>query len=158
MGNILSGSEVIEAGIQIEKNGRDFYGELTKNSKNQKARDVFKYLAVEEERHIAVFQKILVSAQKTEPAESYPGEYFAYLNALAGDYVFTQKGQGKEIAARIKADKEAVSLGIVFEKDSILFYEGMKKVIPEYDLNVIEELIRQEQGHLRKLADLKKEL
>ena len=156
MGNIFAGSEIVELGIQIEKNGRDFHTTLVKQSKNQKAKEVFKYLAGEEEKHIAVFQKILERIEKYQPPESYPGEYFAYMNALASEYVFTQKDKGEELAKTIKSDEEAVDMGIGFEKDSILFYEGMKKVVPEYDHKIIDGLIIQEQNHLKALSDLKK--
>jgi len=156
--NIFAGSEIVELGIQIEKNGRDFYNALVEQLKNQKAKETFKYLAGEEEKHITVFQKILDSVHKYEPPETYPGEYFAYMNALARDYVFTQKDKGREIAKNIKGDKEAVNLGIGFEKDSIIFYVGMKKVVPEYDHKIADRLITQEQDHLRQLSELKESL
>ena len=158
MGNIFVGSEIVEIGIQIEKNGRDFYNAVAKQSKKQKAREIFQYLAGEEEKHIAVFQKILDSVHKYEPPESYPGEYFAYMNALASEHVFTQKDKGSQIGKNVTGDKEAIELGIGAEKDSIIFYEGMKKVVPEYDHKLINELILQEQSHLRQLSDLKKDL
>ncbi|MDD2688713.1 MAG: ferritin family protein [Candidatus Omnitrophica bacterium] len=155
MGNIFAGSEIVEIGIQIEKNGRDFYNTLVKKSENKEAVNIFKFLSSEEEKHIKVFQDILKGAQNYEPAESYPGEYFAYMNALASEYVFTQKDKGEQIAKAITTDKEAIEFGIKFEKDSIIFYEGMKKAIPEYDLKVVGQLITQEQGHLKMLIDLK---
>lgn len=155
MGNIFAGSEIVEIGIQIEKNGYDFYTTLIDKVKSPKAAEVFKFLAGEEEKHIAVFAGILDSVQKYEPAESYPGEYFAYMSALASEYVFTQKDKGKDIAKKIKSDNEAIDLGIGFEKDSIIFYEGMKKVVPEYDIKVVDKLIEQEQHHLKMLTDLK---
>ncbi len=158
MVNIFAGSEIVELGIQIEKNGRDFYNAVIEQSKNQKAKETFKYLAGEEEKHIAVFQNILDSVHKYEPPESYPGEYFAYMNALARDYVFTQKDKGREIAKNVKGDKEAISLGIGFEKDSIIFYVGMKKVVPEYDHKIVDKLITQEQDHLRQMSELKESL
>lgn len=158
MGNIFAGSEIVELGIQIEKNGRDFYNIVAEHSKNQKAKEIFQYLAGEEEKHIAVFQKILDSVQKYEPPESYPGEYFAYMNALASEYMFTEKDKGSEVAQIINSDVEGAELGIRFEKDSIIFYEGMKKVVPEYDYELIDKLIIQEQDHLRQLSDLKKNL
>jgi len=158
MANIFAGSEIVEIGIQIEKNGRDFYNSIAKKSKNQKTKGVFQYLAGEEEKHIAVFQKLLDSVNKYEPPESYPGEYFAYMNTLASEQVFTQKDKGSQIAKNVTDDKQAVDLGIGFEKDSIIFYEGIKKVIPEYDLKVIDELIAQEQSHLKQLSDLKNSL
>jgi len=158
MGNLFAASEMVEVGVQIEKNGRDFYSTLSKQSKSQKAIDIYKYLAGEEEKHIVVFQAILDKIANYEPAQAYPGEYFAYMNALAGDYVFTQKDKGKEIAARVKDDKEAIDLGIGFEKDSILFYEGMKRLVPEYDIKIVDQLIAQEQGHLRQLSEFKKQI
>ena len=158
MGNIFSGSEIVKLGIQIEKNGRDFYDVLSKQSQDERTGKVFRYLKGEEEKHIIVFQKILVSLEKTEPQESYEGEYLNYMKALADEHVFTKKGKGKEIARAVKADAEAIDIGIGFEKDSIVFYEGMKKVVPEYDIKIVEELIRQEQGHLKQLTDLKDEV
>ena len=158
MANIFAGSEIVEIGIQIEKNGRDFYNSIAKKSKSQKAEGVFKYLAGEEEKHIAVFQKILDSVQKYEPPEAYPGEYFAYMNALASKQVFTQKDKGNQVARNVTSDKEALDLGIDFEKESIIFYEGMKRVVPEFDQKILDELIVQEQNHLKQLTDLKNNL
>ena len=155
MANVFAGSEIVEMGIQIEKNGKDFYETLVGQSKDNKARDIFKFLAGEEEKHIATFQEVLDSIHKYEPPESYPGEYFAYMKALANNYVFTQKDKGKEIAKSTKNDSEAVDLGIKFERDSILFYEGMKKLVPESQIKPVEALIAQENNHLLKLCQLK---
>jgi len=158
MGNIFAGSEIVEIGIQIEKNGRDFYNTLVGQSKDQKAKDIFKYLAGEEEKHMATFERILDDVKKYEPQEAFPGEYFAYMNALASEHIFTQKQKGNEIAKRAKSDKEAIGLAIGFEKDSIIFYEGMKKVVPGNDSKIVDGLIAQEQQHLRELSDLKNNL
>ncbi len=155
MGNIFAGSEIVELGIQIEKNGRDFYSALAIKSKNQKAAEVFKYLSGEEEKHIKAFVNILNKTEKYEPSGLDADEYFAYMNALASEYIFTRKDKGEEIAKTVKNDLEAVDMGIGFEKNSIIFYEGMKKVMPEYDVKVVGELIIQEQNHLKQLSDLK---
>jgi len=152
---IFAGSEIVEIGIQIEKNGKDFYDTLVGQLADQKAKEVFTFLSSEEARHILAFQKILAAVEKYEPSEAYPGEYFAYMNALASEHVFTQKDKGKELARGVKNESEAIEMGIGFEKDSIIFYEGMKKVVPDFDQKVLQELIIQEQNHLRKLTELK---
>lgn len=156
MGNIFSGSEIVELGIQIEINGRDFYDVLSTLSKDAKARELFSFLKGEEEKHIATFKKLLGSVRKYEPVDSYPGEYIAYMKSLSGEHVFTKKNKGSQIARAVKTDKEAIDLGIGFEKDSIIFYEGIKKSVESYDIKVVEDLIRQEQDHLIRLSDLKK--
>ena len=102
-----------------------------------------------------MFKSLLEKTQRYEPPQIYADEYYAYMRALAAEYVFTQKDKGSEIAKGIKTDREAIDMGIGFEKDSIIFYEGMKKAVPEYSLAVVNELIRQEQLHLKKLVDLK---
>jgi len=155
MGNIFSGSEIVEIGIQIEHNGFDFYNTLSKKTKDLKSKDIFEFLAGEEKKHIAVFQGILGALARYEPPESYPGEYFSYMNALAGEYVFTGKNKGAELAQKIASDLEAINLGIGFEKDSIIFYDGMKKVVPPDEAGVIDQLIKQEEKHLQILMDLK---
>lgn len=156
MGNIFAASEIVELGIQIEKNGAAFYNALTSQTKDTKAQDVFKYLAGEEKKHIAVFQGILDKLDKYEPPAVYADEYLAYMNVLASEYIFTQKDQGEIEAKKIKTDIEAAETGIRFEKESILFYEGMKKVVPEYGHKILDELILQEHNHLKTLVDLKK--
>jgi len=156
MANIFAGSEVVEIGIQIEKNGGDYYRLLAANSKNTRVKELFDFLASEEDKHIKVFQGILSSVEKYEPVESYPGEYTAYMRALAGEYIFTQKDKGKEVAGTIKSDLEAAQRGIAFEKDSIIFYEGMKRSVPQEDHKILDALIDQEKQHLVKLAELEK--
>lgn len=158
MANIFSGSEIVELGVVIEKNGKDFYETVSSGSKNEAVKKLFKYLAGEEEKHIITFEKILVATEKYEPVESYTGEYLSYMRALAAECVFTKKNNGRETAKKIKSDKEAVELGIGFEKDSIVFYEGMKKVVPEYDHKIVNALIAQEQSHLTQLTQLKEKL
>ena len=155
MGNVLSGSEIAELGVQIEINGKDFYDTLTLKAKDKKAKETFKYLAGEEEKHIEKFKHILNSIRKYEPKEAYPQEYFSYMNSLASNHVFTQKNKGKEIAAKIKGEREAIDLGIKFEKDSVTFYEGMKKIMPKEDIETINTLIHEENNHITKLVLLK---
>jgi rubrerythrin len=67
-----------------------------------------------------------------------------------------KKNKGKEAAKKITTAREAVELGIGFEKDSIIFYEGMKRAVSQEDSAAIDRLIQQEYAHLTKLAALKK--
>ena len=155
MPNFFSPSEVVQIGIEIEKNGKDFYNGAAAVSKSDKAKNIFKLLAVEEGNHIQVFQNILSTVEKYEPAEAYTEEYFAYLKALSEDHVFTKKGEGARIASGVKSDKEAIELAIGFEKDSILFYYEMKKLVLQDSHKAIDRLVAQEQEHLKRLTDFK---
>ena len=155
MVNVFSGSEIVEMGINIEKNGRDFYRELVKSSKSKTAQEVFGLLAREEESHIKTFEGMLSTVKKYEPSEAYPGEYFAYIKSLASEYVFTKENKGLDIAKSAKGDLEAIQLGIGFEKDSILFYSEMKKFVLKGEQKIVDRLLEEEKIHLRKLNELK---
>lgn len=158
MGNLFSAPEVVEMGVQIEKNGRDFYNGVEKLSKAPKSREIFKFLAGEEEKHIERFKNILTEVKKYEPSEAYPGEYFSYIKTLSEQHIFTKKNKGIEAAKTMKIDKEAVDMGIKFEKDSIVFYEAMKKVVLEGEHKTINKLIEEEKVHLKKLNELRNQI
>lgn len=158
MADRFSGSEVIELGVQIEVNGMDFYSDAAKNISDAKVKDTFNFLAGEERRHIEVFRKLLETVESYEPRESYPEEYFQYMNALASNHVFTQKGKGREIAKAVKDERQALDMAMGFENDSMLFYEAMKKIVNTAEHPLLEELIRQEKGHYRMLSEIKKRI
>ena len=155
MSNIFSAAEVVEMGIKIEENGKSFYNTVAKKSKNKDAQQAFELLAGEEENHIKRFEAILSQVKKYEPPEAYTEDYFSYIKSLSSEYVFTGKDKGEEIAEAAKTDKEAVELGIGFEKQSILFYEEMKKFVLEGEQKIVNKLLEEEKGHLRKLSELK---
>jgi len=158
MGNVFSASEVVEMGIKIEENGRDFYKEASRRSKNDQTVKVFELLAGEEESHIKSFEAILSQVKKYEPSEAYPNEYFSYIKSLSGEYVFTKEKKGSEIARTVKTDIGAVDLAVGFEKDSILFYEEMKKFVLDGERKIVDTLLEQEKAHLRKLNELRRRL
>ena len=158
MGEIFTGSEIVQAGIQIEINGRDFYTALSRKATHEKAQKLFLFLAGEEEKHIAVFKAILDKTERYEPPEAYPGEYYSYMHALAAEHVFTRKDTGETVARAAATDLEALEKALGFEKDSIVFYEGMKQVVPAFDLKVVDQLIAQEKNHYLQLSELKSTL
>ncbi len=143
MGNIFSGSEIVEIAVEIEKNGRDFYNNVSESLKDENIRRIFKYLSGQEEKHIKIFKDMLSTVKKYEPSEAYTDEYFSYIKALSEEHVFTKKKKGKEVADTVKDGKKAVELGLGFEKDSILFYYEMKNFVLESEHNIIDSLIRE---------------
>ena len=154
MGISFSGAEIVEMAIEIEKNGRAFYREMGKNSRDAKAKELFLFLVDEEQKHLERFRQMLERVKSYEPPEAYPQEYFAYMSALVGGQVFTQKDKGAELAARVKSDKEGMEMAITAEKDSILLYEGLKKLVPQQEIGLVDDVIREEQAHLAQLTSM----
>lgn len=155
MGKTYSACEIVELGIQIEKNGKDFYRGLAARANDGGVKQVLEYLAGEEEKHIEVFREIFSSSCDYEPEKAYPDEYFSYMNSLASSYVFTEKDKGREAAEKVTDLIAGVEMGVGFEKDSILFYQEMRSHVPESSRGLVDRLIEEEKRHLRKLLDIK---
>ena len=154
---IFSGKELLEIVIQIEKNGFTFYSQVASKVADGRARELIEWLAQEEKRHIGRFGEMLsrfgVEELNMPPAEIE--EYTLYLKALADGRVFTSENQANEAALGIKSEKDAIGMAIEFEKDSILFLHGMKLLINKSDIAAVDELVREEMVHLKKLLELK---
>ena len=56
----------------------------------------------------------------------------------------------------IRNDKHALELALGFEKDSILFYYEIKKMINDTFHKEIDKLITQEQDHFKRISDVLK--
>ncbi|MEI6845859.1 MAG: ferritin family protein [Candidatus Firestonebacteria bacterium] len=156
MGVKFSGSDIVAMGLEIEKNGKEYYEGVVKCSKSAEAKKMFEMLVGEELKHVSYFEKLLVSLEQEEIAESYAGEYHEYMSHLAGLHIFKKAGAGKEKACKITSDKEALETAASFEKDSILFYYELKNFIIALDQQVLDEVIEQEKIHLSKIMELLK--
>ena len=154
----LSGSELINIAIGIERRGIAFYDIMTRSIQNAVARDVFQRLADMERHHIQIFQGMLSEADKYQIPDTYAGEYTAYLRVLVDSAVFTDDFVTSEMATRAGGDIEAIELAISAEKDSILFYYEMKDIMPQRAQPTVNKIIAEEKAHLRQLSELKKKL
>lgn len=150
------GNELINIAIGIERRGIAFYDVMAKSAKSKEARDIFHYLVGMEQEHIQTFQNMLSEADRYEIPETYAGEYAAYLQALVDNAVFTDKLAASQLATQADNDIRAIELGISAEKDSILFYYGMKEIMPKRAHRTLNKIIAEEKLHLRQLSDLKR--
>jgi rubrerythrin len=57
-----------------------------------------------------------------------------------------------------KSESDVIRLAVSFEKDSILFFMSFRKLVGEDKGTVIDDLIKEEEEHLIKLSQIKKEL
>ncbi len=154
----FSGSELINIAIGIERRGIVFYDIMARSTENAVARDTFESLTDMERAHVQIFQDMLAEADKYQVAETYAGEYAAYLQALVDSAIFTDDMITSEMATRAESDIEALELAIGGEKDSILFYYEMKDIIPQPAQPTVNKIIAEEKSHLRQLSELKKKL
>ncbi|MFH1775127.1 MAG: ferritin family protein [Chloroflexota bacterium] len=154
----FSGSELINVAIGIERRGITFYDAMVRRTGSDVARDTFQYLADAERQHVRVFEDMLGDAGKFQPQETYEGEYTPYFQSLVDSAVFSDDLVAGEMAAKAGSDVHAVEMAIGAEKDSILFYYGMREVMHQQAHAVVERIITEEKAHLKQLSELKKGL
>ena len=103
-----------------------------------------------EVQHEKTFQAMRAGLnEKEKVATVFDPEHEAvlYLRALADTRVFFQK------TIDLKSMKEILKAAIEAEKDSIVFYLGMKEVVPEgLGKSRIDGIIKEEMGHIRLLS------
>ncbi|MBA7637933.1 hypothetical protein ES703_45582 [subsurface metagenome] len=150
--------ELINIAIGIERMGIAFYDVMTKSTENAVTRDVFQYLANMEREHIQIFQGMLAEADKYQIPETYTEEYASYLQTLVDSAVFSDDMVTSEMATQADSDIKALELAIGAEKDSILFYYGMKEIMPQRAQPMVNNIITEEKSHLRQLSELKRKL
>lgn len=158
MSIMFSASEIVETAVRIEENGFAFYNEAAKLVKDEKTADIFNYLAGEEKKHIEIFQNLLQGLETEPLPPSEIEEYDHYMKYLTDENVFTREVGAEKVINQIQSDVDALNLAIDIEKDSILFYSGLKRVAKKSDYEVIDKVINEEFSHLVKLSAIKSQL
>lgn len=158
MPNILQPAEVVEIGIEKEKKRRDFYAIAADHFKdNAELAELFGQLRDWEEDHIKRFTEIRDHISKAQYSESYAGETESYMRALIESELYdavTPEG----FAEKVKTPADALDMGIRFEKDAILFFNGLSRFIDEKSKKITDQLIAEEQQHMLYLFNKKKGL
>ena len=159
MGVSFNADEVFEMAEQIERNGATFYREAAGRVTGQEMKDMFLNMASMEDGHLQTFQsmrKELAAVEKAETAFDPYNEASLYLQTMAdgkgseGMKSPTEKLTGKESA------QELLEIAIGAEKNSVLFYVGLKDLVSaKAGRDKIEAIIREEVKHV---ADLRRQL
>jgi len=99
------------------------------------------------EQTFKAMRAALPEKEKTSTAFDPQGEAALYLRALADTRVFFEK------AINVTSMQEIFKSAIEAEKDSIVFYLGMKEAVPEsLGKGRIDRIIKEEMGHIRLLS------
>jgi len=152
----MSGYEVLEIAEKIERNGVKFYRRAAGLCGDPNISTLLVQLAQWESKHIEVFRQMRerLAAEHWKLGQIEPNRIdVPDARAMAGLAVFgiqpdpTQELTGNESKA------DVLRLAIEKEKDSIVYYTGLKDFVPqETDRRTIEEVIQEEMKHVRILV------
>ena len=154
----FNANEILQMAEQLERNGADFYRKSIEKIQDPAGKELLLSLAEMEDQHEKTFADLrskLTASEKAQTVFDPEGETVRYLKALADSKVFFEKTIDTESMEGIL--KEAITA----EKDSILFYLGLKDAVPEaLGKDKIDAVIKEEMSHInlltRELVALKK--
>ncbi|MHC4598563.1 MAG: ferritin family protein [Planctomycetota bacterium] len=158
----FNAEEILEIAIKLEQKGASLYRFAALNAESPDAKLFFQQLARMEEEHEQIFRNFRDNWGKAGAVEKVfdPDEdAVKVLQAWADGFVFEISSDTTPPLVGEALEKEIFRVAIQAEKDSIVFYEGLRSGIknPE-DLAAVEEVIRQEMGHIVELSVLRSRL
>jgi rubrerythrin len=146
----FNADDIFELAEQIERNGAIFYRKAAEGTTDPDAKQFLLDLAAMEDDHektFAAMRKDLKRAEKETTVFDPQGDAAAYLKALADTRVFFEKElDASSMQAILKA-------AILAEKDSIVFYLGMKDLVPDHlGQTRLDDIIKAEMSHIKLLS------
>ncbi len=151
-------TDLVKLGVEDERSGVAWYETLAGKAKNPEIRKVFAELADVERFHQKRFEDMLSDLGGVRTREEYPGQFMEYLQALAGARAFQDPETARKLANGIGSDAEALDISSQYERDTLVLMHEMRQYIPEKDRATVDELTREEQGHLVTLASARRNL
>lgn len=149
MAQIFDAGEVFEMAIKMEQNGAAFYREAAEKVADDQHKTMLLELVKMEEEHEKTFTALRQSLG-ADTADYYDpsGDAAGYLKSIADTKIFFKR----EID--LSSMKEILKEAVMAEQDSIVFYLGMKEMVPDDAGKAkIEAIIREEMGHVRLLNE-----
>ena len=152
MGISFNADEIFEMAEQIERNGARFYRSAAEKFSDLAASNKLFKLAAMEERHEKTFAAIraeLTGGVRIESTFDPENQAALYLQAIADGKVFDIKKDPSDILSEGKTLADILQIAIGLEKDSIVFYTGIKDMVTEKQgKEKIDVIIKEEMGHI----------
>ncbi len=146
----FNADDIFEIAEQLERNGAKFYRTAAESVSDQGEKDFLLKLAAMEDDHEKTFAQMrsnLTAGEKASTVFDPEGDAMHYLRALADTRVFFEKTIDTSSMTAILKD------AITAEKDSIVFYLGMRDAVPKgMGRSRLDDIIKEEMGHIRLLS------
>ena len=152
----FNADEVFEMAEQIERNAAKFYRSAAGRTSDKQIKNMLLNMAAMEDGHLHIFQQMReqLGAEEKEVTVFDPdNEAAMYLRTMAD--ARSREGrisQAKELTGR-ESIGEVLQVAIDGEKESVVFYTGLKSIVPpEAGRDKIEKIIAEELSHITALV------
>ncbi len=159
MSIFFSMREVIEMAIATERSGQAFYQNASRLARENSLKELFQYLAEEEEKHLKTFQDFHNTLKEKPEITPYNWEEAKlYLEALVDSEFFASPEKAINLAKEAKDELEVIYAAIEFEKDTLLFFYQILEMIKSREQELVKKIIEQEKKHIQRLSTVKSKL
>jgi rubrerythrin len=146
----FNADEVFTIAEQIERNGAKFYRAAAQ--KFPAGRELFTKLAEMEDVHLKVFSEMhkTISEREKELTASDPdGEALQLAGIFANNKVFDTAKDPLEALKSCKDVNDVFQFAIGREKDSVVFYTGLKDMVSKsFGKDKLDLIIKEEMSHI----------
>ena len=147
-------AQFIEMAVKDEETGEAFYNALAERTKSPEMKREYLKIAAQEANHKNRFLSVLEKMPAESTREEYEGQYQEYLNVLLSTKAFPQTKSVNEIVKDLSDDRDAVFFAMQMEKDTLLFYYGIRDLIHDNNKKIVDDIMREEQVHIEELSTL----
>ena len=148
----FNAAEVFDVAIQIELNGVAFYRKAAQYASDEAFRKELLDLGEMEQEHVARFTELkrdLIGEHGDAEWFDPDGEAARYLEAFAAGNVFNVTDDASKALTEQPSARDILNFAIERERDSIMFYVGIKELVPKkLGRDKIEAIIKEEMGHI----------
>ena len=158
----FNADEVYEMAEEIERNGAKFYRAAAAKSSDESIKTMLMDMAAMEDEHLKIFQDMRTQLSESEKESNIydpQNEAAMYLQTMA-DSKGTEglKAPGIKLSGN-ESMSEVLQIAIEAEKNSILFYVGLRELVPASGgRDKLEMIIKEEVGHVAILKAKQKKL
>lgn len=155
MGITFNADEIFEMAEDIERDGAKFYRQAAESAADEKTKQMLLDLASMEDGHLKTFQEM---RKKLGPREKEPmvfdpyNEAAMYLQTMAEGHGWEGKKSLTEQLTGKEKIEDILKIAVNAENDSVVFYTGLKELVPvRGGRDKVEAIIKEELGHLATL-------
>ena len=158
----FNADEIFEMAEEIERNGAKFYRKAAENASDKDIEKLLLDLAVTEDGHLETFKQMrgqLADSEKTQNTFDPDNEAALYLQAMADARGYEGKRSPTIELTGKESVKEVFEIALNAEKESVVFYFGIKSFVSEKaGKDKVEKIIGEELSHITTLLDQLKAL
>jgi rubrerythrin len=149
--------EAIQFAIQMEIDGKQYYQKASRESGNKVGRELFEWLAAEEDKHRQRFEGIYntIKEQKAWPEVNIQPRKGDILNTLFSEVMRASATDVKAASTEL----DAIAKAMEFENKTEKFYTSQgEKAVYDAERKLYTSLAAEERGHYLALVDYREYL